>query len=113
MDLCVCVCVVPDMESWDLNIKSNNSDHRTDLYGDKRLIVRRGQPFNILFHLKAGSAGFKLSETSFTVETGEPLIFCVDPYEGLCEKPLDWVASSPSPKVLYLEKSPTLKCALG
>lgn len=106
----MCVCVVSDMESCDLNIKSNNSTHRTGLYGDKRLVVRRGQPFNILLHLKPGSTGFKLSETSFTVETGEPLICCV---EGLCEKRLDWVASSPSPKVLYPEKSPTLKFASG
>lgn len=101
------------MESCDLNIKSNNSDHRADLYGEERLIVRRGQPFHILLHLKAGSTGFQLRGTSFSVETGEPLTPSADPYEGLWKKHLDRVASSPSPKVLYPEKSPTLKSALG
>lgn len=69
--VCMCVHAVSDMESCDLNIKSNNSNHHTDLYGDKRLIVRRGQPFSILLHLNSGSTGLNLSETSFTVETGE------------------------------------------
>uniref|UniRef100_A0A7N8XPY7 Protein-glutamine gamma-glutamyltransferase 2 n=1 Tax=Mastacembelus armatus TaxID=205130 RepID=A0A7N8XPY7_9TELE len=56
----------------DLNIKSNNSSHHTDLNGEERLIVRRGQPFNITLHLKPGSEEFKLAESSFTfvVETG-------------------------------------------
>ncbi|XP_044206323.1 protein-glutamine gamma-glutamyltransferase 2-like [Thunnus albacares] len=61
-----------DIERYDLNIKSNNSSHHTELCKEERLIVRRGQPFNISLHLKAGSKKFKPSETSFTltVETG-------------------------------------------
>ncbi|CAG03221.1 unnamed protein product, partial [Tetraodon nigroviridis] len=58
------------MERCDLNIKTNNTDHRTDRYGDKRLVVRRGQPFTLFFLLKPGSTALKPSETSFTVQTG-------------------------------------------
>uniref|UniRef100_A0A8C2WJF0 Protein-glutamine gamma-glutamyltransferase 2 n=1 Tax=Cyclopterus lumpus TaxID=8103 RepID=A0A8C2WJF0_CYCLU len=39
----------------DLDIKSNTSSHHTDLCGRERLIVRRGQPFNIILHLKPGN----------------------------------------------------------
>ncbi|XP_068588655.1 protein-glutamine gamma-glutamyltransferase 2-like [Cebidichthys violaceus] len=58
-----------DIEHCDLDIKSNSSGHHTDLCGEERLIVRRGQPFKIILHLKPGS---KPDETSFTfiVETG-------------------------------------------
>lgn len=64
-----------DIERCDLDIKSNGSNHHTDLYGEKRLIVRRGQPFNIILQMKPGSREFKLGETSFMliVETGELL----------------------------------------
>eukprot|EP00064_Thunnus_orientalis_P022958 superscaffoldBa00008237_g23181 len=63
---------VLDIERCDLNIKSNNSSHHTELCKEERLIVRRGQPFNVSLHLKAESKEFKPSETSFTliVETG-------------------------------------------
>lgn len=63
---------VLDIESCDLDIKSNGSSHHTQLYGETRLIVRRGQPFNIIIHLKPGSREIKLGETNFmlTVETG-------------------------------------------
>ncbi|XP_019944770.2 protein-glutamine gamma-glutamyltransferase 2-like [Paralichthys olivaceus] len=63
---------VLDIERCDLNIKSNSSSHHTELYEEERLIVRRGQPFVVTFHLKPGSKDFKLSDTSFTliVETG-------------------------------------------
>uniref|UniRef100_A0A3Q3X005 Protein-glutamine gamma-glutamyltransferase 2 n=1 Tax=Mola mola TaxID=94237 RepID=A0A3Q3X005_MOLML len=46
--------------------------HHTDLYGEECLIVRRGQPFNIILHLKPGNGEFSPEETSlmFTVETG-------------------------------------------
>lgn len=66
------VLVVFDIERCDLNIKSNNSSHHTDLYGEERLIVRRGQPFNVTLHPSAGSKDFELGETSLTliVETG-------------------------------------------
>ncbi|XP_018544401.1 LOW QUALITY PROTEIN: protein-glutamine gamma-glutamyltransferase 2-like [Lates calcarifer] len=63
---------VLDIEHCDLNIKSNNSSHHTERYGEECLIVRRGDPFIIILHLKPGSTEFKLGETSFTliVETG-------------------------------------------
>lgn len=63
---------VLEIERGDLNIKSNGKDHHTDLYGEERLIVRRGQPFTIILHLSPGSKEFKPGETSFTliVETG-------------------------------------------
>ncbi|XP_040009864.1 protein-glutamine gamma-glutamyltransferase 2-like [Xiphias gladius] len=63
---------VLDIERCDLNIRSNNSSHHTELYREERLIVRRGQPFIIILHLKPGSKEFKPGETSFTliVETG-------------------------------------------
>ncbi|KAM7412244.1 hypothetical protein PAMA_021945 [Pampus argenteus] len=61
-----------DIERCDLNIKNNNSSHHTELCQEERLIVRRGQEFTIVLHLKAGSKEFKPNETSFTfiVETG-------------------------------------------
>lgn len=63
---------VLDIERCDLDIKSNHSSHHTEPYGEKRLIVRRGQPFKIILHLTPGSKEFKPGETSFTliVETG-------------------------------------------
>uniref|UniRef100_A0A8C9XY85 Protein-glutamine gamma-glutamyltransferase 2 n=1 Tax=Sander lucioperca TaxID=283035 RepID=A0A8C9XY85_SANLU len=50
----------------------NSSSHHTELYGEERLIVRRGQPFIILLRLKPGNKEVKPSEKSFTliVETG-------------------------------------------
>ncbi|XP_054465555.1 protein-glutamine gamma-glutamyltransferase 2-like [Anoplopoma fimbria] len=61
-----------EIDHCDLNIKSNTSSHHTDLCGEERLIVRRGQPFTIILHLKPGSKEFTPGETSFTliVETG-------------------------------------------
>ncbi|XP_022597407.1 protein-glutamine gamma-glutamyltransferase 2-like isoform X2 [Seriola dumerili] len=63
---------VLDIKRCDLNIKSNNSSHHTELYREERLIVRRGQPFIIILHLNPDSKEFKLGGTSFTliVETG-------------------------------------------
>ncbi|XP_042348629.1 protein-glutamine gamma-glutamyltransferase 2-like [Plectropomus leopardus] len=63
---------VLDIERCDLDIKSNSSSHHTDLCEEERLIVRRGQPFNIILHLKPGSKEFIPGETSFTLiaETG-------------------------------------------
>ncbi|TDH10736.1 hypothetical protein EPR50_G00078560 [Perca flavescens] len=50
----------------------NSNSHHTELYGEERLIVRRGQPFIILLHLKPCNKELKLSEKNFTliVETG-------------------------------------------
>uniref|UniRef100_A0A671TW19 Protein-glutamine gamma-glutamyltransferase 2 n=1 Tax=Sparus aurata TaxID=8175 RepID=A0A671TW19_SPAAU len=61
-----------DFVRCDLDIKSNSSSHHTELYGEERLIVRRGQPFNIILHLKPGSGEFKPEAAgfTFTVETG-------------------------------------------
>ncbi|XP_027144053.1 protein-glutamine gamma-glutamyltransferase 2 isoform X2 [Larimichthys crocea] len=63
---------VLEIDRCDLDIKSNRSNHHTELYGEKRLIVRRGEPFTVILHLKPGSRKFKPGETSFTlvVETG-------------------------------------------
>ncbi|KAI3357275.1 hypothetical protein L3Q82_015731, partial [Scortum barcoo] len=63
---------VLDIERCDLQIKSNSSQHHTELFGEERLILRRGQPFSIFLHLKSGSGEFKPGETSFKliVETG-------------------------------------------
>lgn len=74
-------CVLPsqhtvvDIERYDLDIKRNSSSHHTEQCGKERLIVRRGQPFNITLHLKPGSKEFKPGEESFTliVETGKHL----------------------------------------
>ncbi|TKS77339.1 Protein-glutamine gamma-glutamyltransferase 2 [Collichthys lucidus] len=64
---------VLEIDRCDLDIKSNGSNHHTELYGEKRLIVRRGEPFTVILHLKPGSRKFKPGETSFTliVETGD------------------------------------------
>uniref|UniRef100_A0A8D0CV35 Protein-glutamine gamma-glutamyltransferase 2 n=1 Tax=Sander lucioperca TaxID=283035 RepID=A0A8D0CV35_SANLU len=61
-----------DIERCDLDIMRNSSSHHTELYGEERLIVRRGQPFIILLRLKPGNKEVKPSEKSFTliVETG-------------------------------------------
>ncbi|XP_020493825.2 protein-glutamine gamma-glutamyltransferase 2 [Labrus bergylta] len=63
---------VLDIERCDLDIKNNSSSHHTDRCAEERLIVRRGQPFNVILHLKPGSKEFKPDETNFTliVETG-------------------------------------------
>ncbi|XP_069549902.1 protein-glutamine gamma-glutamyltransferase 2-like [Brachyistius frenatus] len=61
------------IERCDLDIDSNHSSHHTQLYGANRLVVRRGQPFNIIIHLTPGSnTDFKPGQSSFTliVETG-------------------------------------------
>ncbi|XP_047440076.1 protein-glutamine gamma-glutamyltransferase 2 [Mugil cephalus] len=44
-----------DIERWDPECLFNNTDHRTDLNGVDRLIVRRGQPFSISLYLRSGS----------------------------------------------------------
>ncbi|XP_074537667.1 protein-glutamine gamma-glutamyltransferase 2-like [Halichoeres trimaculatus] len=63
---------VLEIEQCDLDIKNNSSSHHTELFAEERLIVRRGQPFNVVLHLKAGSKEFKPGDTSFSliVETG-------------------------------------------
>lgn len=67
-----------DIERCDLNIKENSSSHRTDLFGEQRLIVRRGQPFTIVLHVKPDGSEFRLDDTSFSLvaETGKLLPDC-------------------------------------
>uniref|UniRef100_A0A3Q1FKC5 Transglutaminase N-terminal domain-containing protein n=1 Tax=Acanthochromis polyacanthus TaxID=80966 RepID=A0A3Q1FKC5_9TELE len=43
------------IERCDLDIKTNSRNHRTELFGGERLIVRRGQPFSVILHLSPGS----------------------------------------------------------
>ncbi|XP_022524305.2 protein-glutamine gamma-glutamyltransferase 2 [Astyanax mexicanus] len=45
-----------DLERVDLSCKVNNTEHQTDLNGVTRLIVRRGQPFTIILHLRPSAA---------------------------------------------------------
>ncbi|XP_053723626.1 protein-glutamine gamma-glutamyltransferase 2 [Synchiropus splendidus] len=59
-----------DIERWDLEYKVNNQAHHTDLNGVDRLIVRRGQPFNISLYLGSGSYQPGVSSLDLTVETG-------------------------------------------
>ncbi|XP_036387096.1 protein-glutamine gamma-glutamyltransferase 2 [Megalops cyprinoides] len=59
-----------DIERWDLECQFNNTDHRTDLNGVDRLIVRRGQPFTISLHLRSGTFVPGVSNFSLIVETG-------------------------------------------
>ncbi|KAJ3587142.1 hypothetical protein NHX12_013532 [Muraenolepis orangiensis] len=61
-----------EIERCDLEIKSNNRSHRTELNGQERLIVRRGQAFSVTLHLKPSSTAFNPKETDVTliVETG-------------------------------------------
>ena len=59
-----------DIVSWDLECEFNNTDHRTDLNGMERLIVRRGQPFTIKLKLRSGEYQAGLSSLTCTAETG-------------------------------------------
>lgn len=67
-----------DIERCDLNIKENSSSHHTDLFGEGRLIVRRGLPFTIVLHVKPDGSEFRPDDTSFSLvaETGKPLLDC-------------------------------------
>ncbi|KAM4612538.1 protein-glutamine gamma-glutamyltransferase 2 [Polymixia lowei] len=59
-----------DIARWDLECEFNNTDHRTDLNGVDRLIVRRGQPFTVNLHLRSGAYQPGASSLSCIVETG-------------------------------------------
>lgn len=84
---CASVLAVVEVESCDLDIKNNSRSHHTELFGEERLIVRRGQPFNIVLHLKPSSKEFKANETRFTfiVETGGLLRLCVSSHAFMCK----------------------------
>ncbi|KAM3877940.1 protein-glutamine gamma-glutamyltransferase 2 [Diretmus argenteus] len=59
-----------DIERWDLECHFNNTDHRTDLNGADRLILRRGQPFTISLYLRSGGYQPGASSLACVVETG-------------------------------------------
>ncbi|CAN9512383.1 unnamed protein product [Ophioblennius macclurei] len=59
-----------DIERWNLECEFNNVDHRTDLNGTNRLIVRRGQPFTISLYLRSGSYQPGVSALDCVAETG-------------------------------------------
>ncbi|KAL7832935.1 hypothetical protein SRHO_G00299530 [Serrasalmus rhombeus] len=59
-----------DIGSWDLACEFNNTDHRTELNGTDRLIVRRGQPFTINLNLRSGSYEPGVNQLQITAETG-------------------------------------------
>ncbi|XP_032369297.1 protein-glutamine gamma-glutamyltransferase 2 isoform X1 [Etheostoma spectabile] len=59
-----------DIDRWNLECEFNNTDHRTDLNGVDRLIVRRGQPFTISLYLRSGIYQPGDSFLDFVAETG-------------------------------------------
>uniref|UniRef100_UPI003AAD8477 protein-glutamine gamma-glutamyltransferase 2 n=1 Tax=Centroberyx gerrardi TaxID=166262 RepID=UPI003AAD8477 len=59
-----------DIARWDLECEFNNTDHRTDLNGVNRLIVRRGQPFTVNLQLRSGEYQPGASSLACIVETG-------------------------------------------
>lgn len=59
-----------DINRWDLECYSNNTDHRTDLNGVDRLIVRRGQPFALRLYLRSGNYQPGVRTVHCTAETG-------------------------------------------
>uniref|UniRef100_A0A8C4GJ89 Protein-glutamine gamma-glutamyltransferase 2 n=1 Tax=Dicentrarchus labrax TaxID=13489 RepID=A0A8C4GJ89_DICLA len=59
-----------DIDRWNLECEFNNIDHRTDLNGVDRLIVRRGQTFTISLYLRSGSYQPGVSSLDCVAETG-------------------------------------------
>lgn len=59
-----------DIDRWDLEYLFNNTDHRTDLNGVDRLIVRRGQPFTISLYFRSGSFQPGVTSLDLVAETG-------------------------------------------
>ncbi|XP_039971609.1 protein-glutamine gamma-glutamyltransferase 2 [Xiphias gladius] len=59
-----------DIDRWNLECEFNNTDHRTDLNGVDRLIVRRGQKFTISLYLRSGKYQPGVSSLDFVAETG-------------------------------------------
>lgn len=70
-----------DIERWNLECEFNNTDHRTDLNGVDRLILRRGQVFTISLYLRSGTFQPGVSSLEFVAETGAtttlPLYFYI------------------------------------
>ncbi|XP_044205421.1 protein-glutamine gamma-glutamyltransferase 2 [Thunnus albacares] len=59
-----------NIDRWNLECEFNNTDHRTDLNGVDRLIVRRGQPFTISLYLRSGTYQPGVSSLDCIAETG-------------------------------------------
>ncbi|KAM7401843.1 hypothetical protein PAMP_017121 [Pampus punctatissimus] len=59
-----------DIDRWNVDCEFNNIDHRTDLNGVDRLIVRRGQPFTISLYLRSGNYQPGVSSLECIAETG-------------------------------------------
>lgn len=59
-----------EIERIDLLCEVNNTDHNTQLNGVDRLIVRRGQPFTIHLHLRAGTHFQNGANVNFIAKTG-------------------------------------------
>ncbi|CAG12371.1 unnamed protein product, partial [Tetraodon nigroviridis] len=59
-----------DIDHFDLECEYNNVEHRTDLNGIDRLIVRRGQAFSIRLYLRSGSYQPGVSALDCIAETG-------------------------------------------
>ncbi|XP_006784553.1 protein-glutamine gamma-glutamyltransferase 2 isoform X2 [Neolamprologus brichardi] len=62
-----------DIDHWNLECEFNNTDHRTDLNGIDRLIVRRGQPFSVSLYLRSGSYQPGVSSLDCVAETDAPI----------------------------------------
>ncbi|XP_063152866.1 protein-glutamine gamma-glutamyltransferase 2 [Candoia aspera] len=58
------------LETWDLQCEQNNREHRTSEMGSQRLIVRRGQPFQITLHFSGRAYEEGVDKLTFTAETG-------------------------------------------
>ncbi|XP_023692150.2 protein-glutamine gamma-glutamyltransferase 2 [Paramormyrops kingsleyae] len=59
-----------DIARCDLDCEINNTDHRTDLNGVDRLIVRRGNLFTITLYLNSGSYQPGVTDFRLIAETG-------------------------------------------
>ncbi|KAI1892306.1 hypothetical protein AGOR_G00131980 [Albula goreensis] len=59
-----------DISMCDWELKNNNEEHHTDLNGVDRLIIRRGQPFTLILHLKSGTFQRGITTFCLIAETG-------------------------------------------
>lgn len=65
-------CAALDIDRCDLECQYNNVEHRTDLNGIERLVVRRGQAFSVKLSLRSGSYQPGVSALDCVAETGAP-----------------------------------------
>ncbi|XP_053544817.1 protein-glutamine gamma-glutamyltransferase 5-like [Bombina bombina] len=59
-----------DFQSANLHAKANNTEHRTSEISTQRLIIRRGQSFNISLRFKGRVFNQRTDNITFIVETG-------------------------------------------